>query len=220
MAWPLVRRRLQMPAACLLAVVVGMTPALSARAFAANLAVAVRDGEDRAMADAAVWAVRRGAAQSSQAVVGATIDQRDRTFVPYVSVVQTGTAVRFPNNDTVRHHVYSFSPAKVFSLKLYLGTPAEPVVFDRPGRVVLGCNIHDRMLAYVYVVDTPHFGVSGSDGWVRLENLHEGDWDVMVAHPDQEGEPVTSRIAISRRDAHHELRLAIPATPRKRMSPR
>ena len=64
-------------------------------------------------------------------------------------IVQTGTAVNFPNFDTVRHHVYSFSPIKVIDIKLYSGTPTEPVVFDKPGVAALGCNIHDRMSAYV-----------------------------------------------------------------------
>jgi hypothetical protein len=66
-----------------------------------------------------------------------------------------GTSVHFPNRDSVRHHVYSFTPAKKYELKLYTGTPANPVVFDRAGVVPLGCNIHDRMSAHIVVVDTP-----------------------------------------------------------------
>ena len=63
----------------------------------------------------------------------------------------------FPNSDNVRHQVYSFSPAKRFQLPLYAGTPAAPVVFDRPGVVAIGCNIHDQMSAYLVVVDMPYF---------------------------------------------------------------
>jgi len=72
-------------------------------------------------------------------------------------VVQAGTPILFPNHDKVRHHVYSFSPAKTFELKLYSGVPGTPVLFDKPGLVVLGCNIHDQMVAYVQVVNTPYF---------------------------------------------------------------
>jgi plastocyanin len=83
--------------------------------------------------------------------------QQKKQFVPEVLVVPVGSEVRFPNHDTVRHHVYSFSPAKKFELKLYTGTPANPVLFDRPGVVVLGCNIHDQMVGWILVVDTPYY---------------------------------------------------------------
>ena len=99
----------------------------------------------------------------------AEISQRQRAFDPGLLVVQTGTSVDFPNLDTVRHHVYSFSPARTFELKLYNGRPSTPVVFDRAGVVVLGCNIHDQMVGTVVVVDTPLFGRTDAAGRVVLE---------------------------------------------------
>lgn len=119
----------------------------------------------------------------------AQIAQVKKTFVPLVSVVQTGTLIDFPNNDTVRHHVYSFSASKVFELKLYTGTAAKPVLFDKPGVVVLGCNIHDKMVAYVVVADTPWFGVSGSDGMLSIENVPPGDYLLQTWHPRRLGQP-------------------------------
>ena len=93
------------------------------------------------------------------------IDQRDKQFIPYVTALQVGTSVWFANTDKIRHHVYSFSPAKKFELPLYAGVPAEPVVFDQPGFVTLGCNIHDWMIAYVAVLTTPYFaGRHGGPG--------------------------------------------------------
>lgn len=88
-----------------------------------------------------------GASRMAPAGAAAQVAQQGRQFVPQVSIVQAGTAVSFPNLDTVRHHVYSFSPVKTFELKLYAGTPSTPVVFERAGTAVLGCNIHDRMSA-------------------------------------------------------------------------
>jgi hypothetical protein len=114
-----------------------------------------------------------------------------------VKAVRTGTAVRFPNRDDVRHHVYSFSPAKKFELPLYKGVPAEPVVFDRPGLVVLGCNIHDWMIGWVYVLDTPHFGTTGKDGAVRIAGLPAGEYELQVFHPRAKdpAEPARRRVA-------------------------
>ncbi len=96
-----------------------------------------------------------GTPARAPAGAGAELGQRNKRFAPYVLPVQTGTAVSFPNFDTVRHHAYSFSPIRTFEIKPYVGTPVAPVVFDKPGTAVLGCNIHDRMAAYVHVVDTP-----------------------------------------------------------------
>ena len=98
------------------------------------------------------------------------MSQQGKAFVPDVLVVTRGTSVHFPNRDSVRHHVYSFSPIKKFELKLYTGTPANPVVFDKSGVAVLGCNIHDHMVGWVLVLDTPYFGTSAAPGVVRLDN--------------------------------------------------
>jgi hypothetical protein len=89
--------------------------------------------------------------------------------MPLVSVVQVGATINFPNNDKVRHHIYSFSPAHKFDQKLYSGQAATPQVFDKAGTVVLGCNIHDKMIAYVKVVDTPYFAKTDGAGAARIE---------------------------------------------------
>jgi len=111
------------------------------------------------------------------------IDQVNKRFVPRVSVVRTGTSVTFPNSDHIRHQVYSFSPAKTFSLKLYAGSPKMDVVFDKPGLVVLGCNIHDTMIAFVGVVDSPYFGKITDTGVITLD-LPAGRYRVRIWHPN------------------------------------
>ena len=100
-----------------------------------------------------------------------------------------GTAVIFPNSDNIRHHVYSFSPAKRFELPLYSGVPAEPVVFDKVGFVTLGCNIHDWMIAYIAVLPTPYFQVTRGDGRAVLKDLPAGQYTVQVWHPALKGQP-------------------------------
>ncbi|HET7370467.1 MAG TPA: methylamine utilization protein [Gammaproteobacteria bacterium] len=111
------------------------------------------------------------------------MDQHDRQFVPHVLAVEAGTAVQFPNSDNIRHDVYSFSPAKVFELPLYAGTPAQPVIFDKPGVVVLGCNIHDWMLAFIDVVPTPYFGQTDAGGAARIEDVPAGRYKLTVWAP-------------------------------------
>lgn len=152
-------------------------------AAAASLTVEVRDARGSAVKEAVVWAIP-AEGRPLPPPRPAVMDQRNRNFVPHVLAVQTGAAVRFPNSDNVRHQVYSFAPTKRFQLPLYFGTPAAPVVFDRAGVVPLGCNIHDRMSAFVVVVDTPYFGVA-RDGRVELTDVPEGAY---LVHAWHEGE--------------------------------
>ena len=111
------------------------------------------------------------------------MDQRNREFVPHVLVIEAGTWVDFPNNDTVSHQVYSFSPAKPFQLPLYKGRTHPPVLFDRAGVVTLGCNIHDNMLGYIYVADSPCFGKTDLDGRWSSGELPAGRYDVRIWSP-------------------------------------
>jgi hypothetical protein len=122
------------------------------------------------------------------------VEQIDQEFVPHVKAVLAGSRVHFPNRDKVQHQVYSFSAAKRFELPLYSGTLAPPVVFDKPGIVTLGCNIHDWMVGYVYVTDTPYSGTTGKDGVTLLKDLPAGDYDVRVWQPGMtEPEDSTAR---------------------------
>lgn len=143
--------------------------------------VEVRNAAGGPLADAVVAVQLNGQATSAAPQTTAQMAQRVREFEPHVLVVQTGTAVSFPNFDTVRHHVYSFSTTKTFDIKLYAGTPASPVLFDKAGVATLGCNIHDRMSAHVVVVDTPMFAISDARGATRFE-LPAGDHVLLFWH--------------------------------------
>lgn len=113
----------------------------------------------------------------------ATIEQFDREFIPYLTIVQTGTAIEFPNRDPFKHHIYSFSPAKVFGIKLYAGKPAQPVVFDKPGEVALGCNIHDWMEAYILVVNSSYFAKTNKKGRALINDVPAGQYRLRLWHP-------------------------------------
>lgn len=142
----------------------------AACAHAAILAVEVLDAAGKPVADAVVYAEAEGAASPvARSMPQVEIEQKALKFAPLVTVIQTGSAILFPNKDTVRHHIYSFSTPKPFEQKLYSGVPDKPVVFDKPGTVVLGCNIHDRMLAYVVIVDTPYFAKTDSNGRASID---------------------------------------------------
>lgn len=155
---------------------------LCSGASAGNLTVHVQDAKGQALADAVVSAQVEGAAPKLAHGATAQMGQKNRTFVPHILVIQTGTAVNFPNFDTVRHHVYSFSTIKPFELKLYAATPAAPIVFDQPGTAVLGCNIHDQMNAFIHVVSTPYFATTDASGTATLA-VPPGELRLQIWHP-------------------------------------
>jgi plastocyanin len=157
--------------------------ALALPVQAGTLVVEVRGGADRPLADAVVFLESPQARRQVRPLTKAEMGQAGKQFVPQVLVVTTGTEVDFPNRDTVRHHVYSFSPVKKFELKLYIGTPTQPVLFDQPGIAVLGCNIHDQMVGWIVIVDTPYFGRTAEQGQLVLDKLPPGNYRLRSWHP-------------------------------------
>jgi len=126
------------------------------------------DLDGQALANAVVILDAPGLGAPIEPVSGQIIDQKNFRFVPQVLAVAKGSAVRFPNSDKSLHQVYSFSPVKSFNLALYGGNQVPKVRFDRTGLVVLGCNIHDSMIGYVYIVDSGLFAVSDTQGYAAL----------------------------------------------------
>ena len=157
---------------------------LGAQAPAAELVVTVADQHAGPVANAVVNV--RGADTASQpapAPVTKTIDQRHETFVPYVEIFRPGDQVVFHNSDRTRHHVYSFAPAKSFEFVIAPGQSAPSVTLDQAGEIAVGCNIHDRMIAHLYISNAAHIARSGADGRVVFADLPPGTYTVQVWHP-------------------------------------
>ena len=165
------------------AVLLGCAGALlAASAQAADVQVQVQDASGRPLADAVVFLESEQARRQVRPVAGLEMAQNHKQFVPQVLIVPVGSEVRFPNHDTVRHHVYSFSPAKKFELKLYAGTPAQPVRFEQSGVVVLGCNIHDQMVGWILVLDTPYYAQTSASGQAALSAVPAGRYRLRTWH--------------------------------------
>ena len=157
--------------------------AASGAGRAATVEVQALGNDGKPLPETLVFLESREAKAATRPMTGIEVAQEQRRFVQKVSIVTVGSEVRFPNRDTVRHHVYSFSPAKSFELKLYNGTPSNPVLFDKPGIAVLGCNIHDNMAAWVVIVETPWYGQSAADGRVAWPQVPAGSYRLRSWHP-------------------------------------
>jgi plastocyanin len=154
------------------------------RLWAGTVQVAVKDAKGQPVADAVVSLVPLDAPPvSPPAPAPAVIAQQGQEFDPYVTVVTVGSRVTFPNQDNIRHQVYSLSKTKPFEIPLYGPGSEQTVTFDQPGIVALGCNIHDWMSAYIVVVATPHFRKTPADGLAQLADLPPGRYRLEVWHP-------------------------------------
>jgi len=110
------------------------------------------------------------------------MDQVDKEFIDNVVITVAGSYITFPNSDDIQHHVYSFSDNKSFELPLYSGNDADPVLFDVPGVAVVGCNIHDWMLGYIYVSKSHLVTKSDENGLAVIEGLAGGDYQLQIWH--------------------------------------
>lgn len=185
---------------------------------AASLRITVTDTRSTPAADAVVSLLPLDApAPPATAEATAEITQQNEEFTPYVLPVRTGTRVKFPNRDTVQHHVYSVAVPKRFDIPLHGGDTTGQVIFDQPGVVAIGCNIHDWMLAYVVVVDTPWFALTATDGLAIFTDLPPGRYSLEIWHP-RARTPSREEITLTATPAPAEPRtIALQLRPDRRL---
>ena len=155
-------------------------------ALAGDLIITVRDSSGQPVTDAVVTVKRKNAplpAIKPGSSQPHKIDQKDTAYHPAVSVIPVGAQVQFVNSDSWGHHVYSFSKAKKFDLTVAANRTSAPILFDTPGVAVIGCNIHDRMLAYIYVNGDGQPAKTDKSGSARFLGLPAGDYTVSAWHP-------------------------------------
>ncbi|MFZ0283899.1 MAG: plastocyanin/azurin family copper-binding protein [Terriglobales bacterium] len=129
----------------------------------------------------------------------ASVDQRNSTFMPHTLVVLRGTTVDFLNSDHVAHNVYwpSVGGDKRFRHSLTIVSPGQKksFEFDELGSVQLLCNLHPEMSAYIVVVPTPYFALTGSDGAFTIKDVPQGIYTLKTWSED--GKPVTQKISVT-----------------------
>jgi plastocyanin len=185
-------------------------------AWTADLQVRVLQQNGKPLRGAVVTVHVIAASAPAAAPVQAVMDQVNLAFAPDLLVIPVGSKVSFPNTDKVSHEVYSFSSAHPFKLGLYRGKPYPPEVFDRPGLVTLGCNIHDAMLAYILVTDAPYYGLTAADGAWAQTDVARGRYRVEIWSPRLAGATQTLQQEITVNAGEHvqtELRADRPLRP-------
>lgn len=216
----------------LLAVALAALPHGDGRAATGPFRVVLTDGKGEPVADAVVALRPLGAGGKAGARDTASggrvrpsvpaepviIQQLDREFVPRVTVVPLGARVSLPNSDGVPHSVYSFSPAKQFEFDAYVGSPPQILVLDKPGIITLGCNIHDWMVGYIAVVDTPYAVTTDARGVASVGGVPDGDYELRVWHARQRSGDHVAQLVASDNLRSQSVALDL-APPRVRYKP-
>jgi plastocyanin len=182
-------------------------------AHAASLSVDIRDSDGKPAPNAVV-SLYPDSGVAPEAPEKAIIDQRHEAFLPLVVVVRKGGHVVFTNNDTTMHQVYSFSPIKQFQFVVAQGQVATPVEFPQTGIAAIGCNIHDQMIAYVFVADAPYAAVTDGTGHLSLD-VREGHYRVAVWHPQMGpmAQPSAGEVTVSGGASHFASNLPLAIAP-------
>jgi plastocyanin len=180
---------------------------------AASLSVRVVDASGRPVRDAVVTLYPTGASARTPRNGGRfVVSQQNLQFHPFLTIVPVGADVSFPNLDPTKHHVYSFSPAKKFELKLFAKDQSRTVHFDKPGVVALGCNIHDQMSAFIVVTDSTWTARTNAQGLAQFGDAPNAPARVTVWHPylRAPGGQLQQAIAPAQRTANFQVRLRPP----------
>jgi plastocyanin len=191
--------------------------AMASGAVAHSISGKVVGADGKPVAQAVVFVQEPASLTPAAGSSSAIMDQFNKTFVPEMLPVAVGTQVKFPNRDQIRHHVYSFSRPKRFELPLYKGEDAPPVLFDKPGVVKIGCNIHDWMSAIILVLPNDRFAVTKEDGTFSLPGLDAGKYTITAWHAQSRDktEDVAQHVEIAGSDPQLTFKLSLaPARSR------
>ncbi|HEX5282422.1 MAG TPA: hypothetical protein VFW28_20260 [Micropepsaceae bacterium] len=187
-------------------------------AAATTFAVQIVDQDGKAAPNAVVTLTPEGRsmpAPGTRSDAEKVIDQRNETFIPLVTVLPRNGHIVFANHDKTKHQVYSFSAIKQFEITLVQGENSPPFLFDKAGIATVGCNIHDHMIAYVVVTDSPWTAVAGADGRAEIADVPAGNYDVQVWHPQLPpgSNPPTDRIVLSGDTTAYTAKLKLLSPP-------
>ena len=107
-----------------------------------------------------------------------------KRFVPRVAWTTAGSEVVFPNQDHILHNVFSVTPGDAFDTGHYEPGDAPRWTAQNPGLVKLYCNVHRKMNAFLWIVQTPWVEVLDKRSGIDFQNLPAGRYKLRLWQPE------------------------------------
>jgi plastocyanin len=136
-----------------------------------------------------------------------TLDQKNLVFIPRVLPILKGTTVDFLNSDDVQHNVFAPGKVEKFNLGTWGLGGVKDYTFNKPGELVVLCNVHSEMVAYIIILENPYFTQTDKDGNFRMENIPPGTYQLKTWHEKMKSVP--QEVTITRgeiKEIHLELK--------------
>ena len=111
--------------------------------------------------------------------------QQHGRFIPHVLPILAGATVEFPNQDDFYHNVFSVVAGDRFDLGRFAAGKSEQQPFTKPGVVVVRCEIHSGMKAFIVVLENPYFAVPDTTGRFEIPAVPTGTYTIKAWHPTQ-----------------------------------
>ncbi len=113
----------------------------------------------------------------------AIMNQQGLAFVPHVLPILLGTTVDFLNNDGVLHNLHAFLGREtLFNMAMPKFIKKKSVAFQREGVVLLLCDVHQEMSAYIVVLQNPFFAVTNERGEFVIKDIPPGSYMLRTWH--------------------------------------
>jgi plastocyanin len=114
--------------------------------------------------------------------LNASLEQKNRRFIPDTLVIPAGSTVSFPNHDPIFHNVFSLSRLSSFDLGNYPKDQTRSVSFSKPGIIFVGCHLHPNMGAVIVVSPNQWSVKADPDGRFTLPAVPPGNYTIVAWH--------------------------------------
>ena len=111
-----------------------------------------------------------------------TLDQKGCHYAPHVIGIQTNQKLSITNSDQTQHNIHPTPRANPeWNQTQPNGAPPIEKTFARPETLIpVKCNQHPWMKAYIGVMRTPFFSVSGTNGAYEIKGVPPGKYTVVA----------------------------------------
>ena len=124
-----------------------------------------------------------------------TLQQKEKRFTPRLLVAIQGQEIVIPNSDALMHNTFSPHDSEPFDVGRYGKGKTQSVRLQEIGAHRVYCNIHQQMIADIFIVPNQYFAVTDEEGRFVIQNVPDGEYTVKVWHIYEGGAQEVAQVA-------------------------